>query len=175
MEHSVTKVFEEFGDLVNVKVLVDWANRPYAFVQYNDPEDALNAIKKAQNIVLDGRRIRIEHARVVRTLFLAKFSRQATKEDMMGILSHFGEVEDINVLKNYRTGQSKGCGFVKFKYREDAIYAFQTLRQHSKWVVEWASNNETTDNFVGHHPPRKPIVDPYCIFVGNLAPNITEV
>jgi hypothetical protein len=36
----------------------------------------------------------------------------------------FGPVENVTIIKNHQTNKSKGCGFVKFVYREDAMDAF---------------------------------------------------
>jgi hypothetical protein len=77
---SVTRHFEPYGPLLHVKVLSDWANRPYAFVQFEKSVDADRALIEAHNSILDGRRIRIERAKVNRTLFLAKFSKYATQQ-----------------------------------------------------------------------------------------------
>jgi len=40
------------------------------------------------------------------------------------MMTSFGPIEDLTMLQNYQTGRCKGCGFVKFSYREDAIRAF---------------------------------------------------
>lgn len=36
----------------------------------------------------------------------------------------FGPVESVTIIKNHQTNKSKGCGFVKYCYREDAMDAF---------------------------------------------------
>jgi hypothetical protein len=71
---------------------------------------------EANNTLIDGRHIRIEQAKVNRTLFLAKFSRMATKDEIQRILERFGPVEEFNILKNYQTGISK-----VFSFRHDSI------------------------------------------------------
>ncbi|KAJ3195908.1 hypothetical protein HK101_010665, partial [Irineochytrium annulatum] len=147
---SVTQHFERWGQLANVKVLKDWLSRPYAFVQFTicltllqqSVDDAKRALVEAHNTVVDNRHIRVEQARVNRTLFIAKFPRIHTEATIREILERHGPVEDLTILQNYQTGRSKGCGFVKYAYREDAIRAFLGLRQQMKWVVEWAANLE---------------------------------
>lgn len=57
---------------MNVKVLKDWANRPFSFVQYTTAQEAGYALQKAQKATLDGRVIRVERARVNRTLYVCK-------------------------------------------------------------------------------------------------------
>ena len=50
----------------------DWANRPFSFVQYTTAQEATYALHKSQKACLDGRMIRVERARVNRTLFVSK-------------------------------------------------------------------------------------------------------
>lgn len=124
LHKSVTHHFEQWGPVAHVKVMTDCANRPYAFVQFVNVDDAQRAMMEAHDTVLDGRHIRIERAKVNRTIFLAKFAKAFSKDDMMRILEKFGPIEDLVVLENLQTGESKGCGFVRFRFRDDAIYAF---------------------------------------------------
>jgi RNA recognition motif-containing protein len=113
-------------------------------------EDANRALVEAHNTIIDNRHIRVEQARVNRTLFIAKFNR--SQPDQVSILlitgrtsngcicdnlrfltfskqvretlQRYGPIEELTLLQNYQTGRSKGCGFVKFCFREDAIKAF---------------------------------------------------
>lgn len=62
----------KWGELLNVKVLKDWANRPFSFVQYVTTQEASYALQRAQKASLDGRMIRVERARVNRTLYVSK-------------------------------------------------------------------------------------------------------
>jgi len=62
----------KWGTLLNVKVLKDWANRPFSFVQYTTAQEAGYALQQSQKASLDGRMIRVERARVNRTLYISK-------------------------------------------------------------------------------------------------------
>lgn len=42
----------------------------------------------------------------------------------MKYLEKWGRIENVTILENSTTGRSKGCGFAKFRYREDAIRAY---------------------------------------------------
>ncbi|KAL7722897.1 RNA-binding protein [Entamoeba marina] len=71
----------------------------------------------------------------------------------------FGQVEEVTVIMDRETKKSRGCGFVKFVYRDDAVSCYNYHRFKKKFVVEWA---------------RSPIhrasqADKYTIFIGNLA------
>ncbi|KAI8609996.1 hypothetical protein BC830DRAFT_1221930 [Chytriomyces sp. MP71] len=157
LQESVQSHFLQWGNLTNVKVLKDWLARPYAFVQFEDPIDAQNALLRAHNTVVNGRYIRVEQAKVNRTLFIAKVGA-IPLDELTAQLEEFGPVESIKILQNFQTGRSKGCGFVKFRFREDAINAFMGVRQRYPWVIEWATNIDET----------KPELDLCSIFVGQL-------
>ncbi|KAJ3042349.1 Splicing factor U2AF 26 kDa subunit [Rhizophlyctis rosea] len=60
-----------------------------------------------------------------------------TRNHLKEVPEKFGPVEGLPVLQHFQTGRSKGCGFVKYCYREDAIGAFLGIRANYKWVAEW--------------------------------------
>ncbi|CAG8536391.1 10257_t:CDS:2 [Paraglomus occultum] len=161
LQQIVGKHFSQWGQLLCVKVLRDWANRPYSFVQYENVNDADVALKEAHGSWIENRRIRVEKARVNRTLFITRLHPNRVEEEIRSIFEPFGPLEEINVPKNFVTGRKKGGGFVKFCYRDDAINAFNTLRQTSNYFLEWVENLE------------KPLSeeeeeDIHSIYIGNL-------
>lgn len=90
---------------------------------------------------VDGRRLRVERAKVNRTLFVAKFSLSLLPAELRKLAESFGEVESVTIIKHHVTNKSKGCGFVKYRYREDAADAFTGMKaKNKKWVVEWATS-----------------------------------
>ncbi|KAF7731596.1 hypothetical protein EC973_009360 [Apophysomyces ossiformis] len=167
---SVSNHFMQWGDLLNVKVLKDWMDRPYAFVQYERMSDAKKALREAPGTVLDGRNIRCEPARVNRTLCLAPLDNTwLSEKKIQGKLTRFGEIEDITLTKSNSQAQ---CAFVKFRYRDDAIKAFLSLRASqasSHWCVEWASNLESS-----LPDPAVCRTDKLSVFIGNLPETVTE-
>jgi RNA recognition motif-containing protein len=112
-------------------------------------EEANNALVMINNVSLDGRRLRVEKAKVNRTLFIAKMNRSITNlvlatlvtrttranwesvawrgvwdQKLREAVESYGPVESVTVIKNHHTQKSKGCGFVKFVFREDAMAAY---------------------------------------------------
>ncbi|RIB05895.1 hypothetical protein C2G38_2218403 [Gigaspora rosea] len=163
LQQAVADHFRKWGALLNVKVLFDWLNRPYSFVQFESIEDAQRALTEAHNSIVDGRHIRVEKAKVNRTLLIGRFSRDMKEDDITKFLEPYGATEDIHILKDFRTGQSRGCAFVKFCYREDAISAYMSLRRTSSYVIEWAANLEKATPGPGD-------IDKGTIFVGQINP-----
>lgn len=161
-EDALHELFATHGEVLKIKLMKDRSSRPYAFVQYSSTEEANNALLLTNNVALDGRRLRVEKAKVNRTLFIAKMNRSLTNVKLREAVECYGPVEIVTVIKNHQTQKSKGCGFVKFVFREDAMAAYLGLKnQFRKWVVEWATSSNDPD-VLG--------VDKYNVFVGGLNP-----
>ncbi|KAI8922661.1 hypothetical protein BC831DRAFT_67211 [Entophlyctis helioformis] len=148
---------------MHVKVLRDWMGRPYAFVQFADHRAAQQALVEAHNTVVDGRHIRIEQAKVNRTLLVSKMDRSMGDDDVRRLLEEYGPIEELCVVRHGDSGRFKGCAFVKYRYREDALAAFTSLRNTHKCGVEWSSNID---------PSAVTDIDRSSIFVGQLNPNV---
>ena len=131
-----------------------------------DPQSA-DACLTSEDQQLDGRRLRIERAKVNRTLFLAKFSLSMTPPELRKIAESYGAVESVTIIKHHPSNKSKGCGFVKYHYREDAAEAFSGLKaKYKKWVIEWATSA---------NDPELLGVSKNVVYVGGLPSNsITE-
>jgi len=67
-------LFEPFGRILNIKVTRDIPSRPCAFIQFARREDAYRAIAGNQGSIVGGRSIRLERARVNKTLVVTPTS-----------------------------------------------------------------------------------------------------
>ncbi|KAF9209592.1 hypothetical protein BGZ49_003079 [Haplosporangium sp. Z 27] len=120
---------------------------------------------EAQNTIIDGRHIRIEQARVNRTLFVLRFGRAMTEQDLISFLEQYGPVEDVSIFHDIGPFRNKRYAFAKFAYRDDAIRAYMSLRNNSKWTVEWAQNLSCQNQ-----------IEKESVFIGQLNPDlVTEV
>ncbi|KAL5034980.1 hypothetical protein RTP6_002746 [Batrachochytrium dendrobatidis] len=170
LQESVTNHFQTWGELLNVRVLKDWMGRPYAFVQFKSVADAQNALVKGHNTIVDNRHIRIEQAKVNRTLVVS--STDSTSSDIYSIMEKYGPIESFTLpdaLKAPSICKDDTCcigeAVVKYRYREDAMEAFAELRAAGTLSVDWTSSVD------------KPFrdIDQFSIFVGNLnAAMVTE-
>ncbi|KAJ9066144.1 hypothetical protein DSO57_1012543 [Entomophthora muscae] len=161
LQESVTDHFERWGALDNVKVLKDSMNRPYSFVQFRDVESAERALREAHNTLVDGRHIRVEKARVNRKLYITRISTGLKEEELQEALWIHGPLDSFRMMRNAATGDAKGSCFVQYRFREDAIKAFMSIKNLGRWEVEWASTQEKI--------PRS--YDFNSIFVGQLSPS----
>ncbi|CAN6609400.1 hypothetical protein TRVA0_004S01134 [Trichomonascus vanleenenianus] len=165
---SVKNHFEKWGEITLVKVLRDQVNRPYAFVQYTSDQDAAAALAGAQHNTLDGRTIRVEPAKVNRTLYITPLKESLADEEVVSdFLSQFGEVEEL-VYSPVPLGavRRNKNWFAKFAYRDDAIRAYASLRLDSSWSAEWTQNLES--------PTEHNVIDKLSIFVGQLDSRVTR-
>jgi len=163
-EVTLRAFYEQYGPVLKQKLLKDKMSRAYAFVQFASTEDADRALSDSHGRVLDGRAVRVERAKVNRTLFIARFSRELSEADVHAHCSAYGPVESVTFIKHHQTQQSKGCGFVKYAFREDALDAIAGLKASDLgWVVEWATN---------HHENTAVGVDRRNVFVGGLNPRL---
>ncbi|QSL67001.1 hypothetical protein MERGE_001388 [Pneumocystis wakefieldiae] len=167
---SVTNHFRKWGNLLNVKVLKDWMQRPYSFVQFENFEDAKRALREAHNTVIDGRHIRVEKARVNRTLYISRVGQALEEQDVKNLLEPYGEIEDIVIPSSsshmLRNNVGKCC-FARFAFRDDAIQAFSNLRRNGNWIVEWAQNLDQNTLQMPMIP-----IDKTSVFVGQLNPSL---
>ncbi|KAI8991272.1 hypothetical protein BDF20DRAFT_997187 [Mycotypha africana] len=194
LQQAVYAHFQRWGDLLGVKVFKDWLGRPYAFVQYESVSDSRVALKEAPGTILNGRSVRCEPARVNRSICLVSLSQPFNKKYIQESLVEFGEIEDVSVLQPHGKFYSV---FIKYKYRDDAIKAFLTLKyadhlsfqlvtaanEEQQWFVEWASNLDAS-NLHGFYGGVAAAHDAYgsvysrldksSIFIGNLPDNLTE-
>ncbi|KAJ3202963.1 hypothetical protein HDU82_006947 [Entophlyctis luteolus] len=146
--------FSQWGPINEVKIDRDGANRPFAFIQFKHIADAKRALHEAQGNTVD-KRIRVEAANVVCTLRV-KYNPSWDRHVVESHFQSFGHVEDFCFLRHRDTNDLKGCVFVKYFSRTDAIKAYVATRKLTKWTVEWAKYN------------RKFEVDRRSIFVGKL-------
>ncbi|KAJ3076915.1 hypothetical protein HDU98_011011 [Podochytrium sp. JEL0797] len=160
---KVWQHFVQWGELSEVKMDRDTANRPFAFVQFKNIAEAKRALLEAQGDSIDGREIRIEPAKVIRTLRV-KYNPNWNPRDVKTHFSKFGHIEDFKLLRFPDTMDLKGVAFIKYFSRADAIQAFLKTRKIPKWYIEWVKN-----------PSRHHEVDKRSLFVGKLNPErVTE-
>lgn len=60
----------------------------------------------------------------------------ATEEELAALFTQVGPLENIRIMKDYKTGYSYGFGFVKYMREEDAATAIETLNGMSFRLVK---------------------------------------
>ncbi|EZG79290.1 putative RNA-binding protein [Gregarina niphandrodes] len=60
-------------------------------------------------------------------LFVGSLPRTATEEEVRLLFKPYGAVDEVFIMKDPMTNQSRGCAFVKLAYKEQAHYAIKKL------------------------------------------------
>eukprot|EP00756_Hemistasia_phaeocysticola_P015324 Hpha_TRINITY_DN15403_c1_g1::TRINITY_DN15403_c1_g1_i3::g.175735::m.175735/K13207/CUGBP, BRUNOL, CELF; CUG-BP- and ETR3-like factor len=62
-----------------------------------------------------------------RKLFVGQLPRAASYSDVYTLMSPFGEIEDLHVIRGRKTGEGTGSAFVIYSKRESAVRAIEVL------------------------------------------------
>ena len=60
-------------------------------------------------------------------LFVGSIPRTATEEELRVFFKEFGSVEEVFILRDSCSGGGKGCAFIKYRYKEEALHAIRSL------------------------------------------------
>ncbi|EDR29691.1 RNA-binding protein, putative [Entamoeba dispar SAW760] len=129
-----------------------------AYIQFATDHGVTRVLEQGP-IIINNQQIRTEKAKTQMTLFFAKMGSSMTQKQFKQECEKFGQVEEATIIFDRETKKSKGCGFVKFVYRDDAVSCYNYHKYKKIYIVEWA---------------RSPIhrasqADRYTIFIGNLS------
>ena len=64
-------------------------------------------------------------------LFVANISKTVNDDALKKLFAEFGEVTSVNIIKDRRTGESKGFGFVEMLNEAQALEAIRKLTSAS--------------------------------------------
>ncbi|XP_017024189.1 CUGBP Elav-like family member 1 isoform X2 [Drosophila kikkawai] len=137
-EPRLRQMFEQFGPVHTLNVLRDKVtsiSRGCCFVTYYTRKAALRAQDALHNIkTLDGMHHPIQmkpadsENRNERKLFVGMLNKKYTEADVRQLFTGHGTIEECTVLRD-QAGQSKGCAFVTFATKQNAIGAIKALHQ----------------------------------------------
>ena len=129
-----------------------------AYIQFQTDYGVIKALEDS-SIMISGYNVYMEKAKTQMTLFFAKMGSSMTQQQFKEGCEKFGPVEEASLIFDRETKNSKGCGFVKFVYRDDAVSCFNYHKYKKTFVVEWARSQIH----------RASQADRYTIFIGNLS------
>jgi len=138
-EKDVRDLFEPFGDIYDFNFLLDKESGHHkgcCFLTFYDNESSKAAIESLHGrTTLPGARNPIQVKAAAsetpenRKLFVGMLSRSLDEEAVRSMFSEYGNIEDIRVVRN--GGTSKGCAFVLFETRQQAMNAIKNMH-HSQ-------------------------------------------
>ncbi|KAJ1958551.1 hypothetical protein IWQ62_004879, partial [Dispira parvispora] len=97
------------------------------------------AYMSAKGRHLHNRSIRIEHAKVTRTLICQVADPAVNQEEAQVIMQRYGEIEDSVFWQETTNELLSTHGMVKYRYRSCAIRALRALWREPHWKVEWSN------------------------------------
>lgn len=69
----------------------------------------------------------VEKIQKSKRLFLRNLLYSSTEEDFRDLFSKYGELEEVHLAVDTRTGKSKGFAYIQFNESDDAVKAYQEL------------------------------------------------
>eukprot|EP01056_Protomagalhaensia_sp_Gyna25_P000517 Protomagalhaensia_sp_Gyna_25__516@NODE_1242_length_2031_cov_24_608434_g542_i1_p1_GENE_NODE_1242_length_2031_cov_24_608434_g542_i1NODE_1242_length_2031_cov_24_608434_g542_i1_p1_ORF_typecomplete_len595_score103_43RRM_1/PF00076_22/2_3e14RRM_1/PF00076_22/7_9e18RRM_1/PF00076_22/1_1e19RRM_5/PF13893_6/2_5e06RRM_5/PF13893_6/1_4e06RRM_5/PF13893_6/7_6e06RRM_7/PF16367_5/0_017RRM_7/PF16367_5/9_7e05RRM_7/PF16367_5/0_00042Nup35_RRM_2/PF14605_6/1_2e02Nup35_RRM_2/PF14605_6/0_0049Nup35_RRM_2/PF14605_6/0_00097WW/ len=149
-EGVIRPVFEEFGTVSEIAIIKDrnsGTHKGSAFVRMASITQADAAIRALNNIkVLDPQlgALQVRYAtgeaeklgmtaesaypgQDQAKLFVGSLPRTITEQEVRDIFSTCGQIDEVFIMKDSASGQGKGCAFVKFAYKEQALHAIKLL------------------------------------------------
>ncbi|EXJ81836.1 hypothetical protein A1O1_07901 [Capronia coronata CBS 617.96] len=181
---SCQQTFGGFGPC-HIKVLLDKNRHPFAFVQFENVEDANAAVDAASNMMMDGRKIRVERAKAERAVILSRQDGGNVSEaEARHMLSKYGPIElCVHTQAMDRSKHNMAAGvYVKFAYYLDCRDALRSFNNHAGGYnlymappVEPRLRPGPNGSPVvrGFSTPRS-AVDQKSIYVGNLPEGTTR-
>ena len=145
-EEDVRMEFDKYGVVVDVKFMTDRETgqfRGFAFVSYENSDDASRAILALDGQLFMGRSLKVNDAEDRRPngngggrqhsapqgtrLYVGNINSRATPEELRAEFSQYGTVTDLRFMTDRETGQFRGFAFVSYGNKEDADQAILSL------------------------------------------------
>ncbi|XP_076902924.1 RNA-binding protein BRN1-like [Bidens hawaiensis] len=158
-EQQLTSMFNEFAQIDEVNIIKDKAtrlSRGCCFVLCPSREEADKAVDACHNKktlpgatcplqvkYADGELERLEHK-----LFIGMLPKNVSESELSELLTQYGTLKDLLILRGSQQ-TSKGCAFVKYETKEQAVAAIGGLNGKHKMegstvplVVKWADTEK---------------------------------
>ncbi|KAI4326477.1 hypothetical protein MLD38_031789 [Melastoma candidum] len=159
MESDLISLFKEIAIVDEVSLIKDKATRSSrgcCFVvcpSRKEADKAIEAFHNKQTLpgassplqvkYADGELERLEHK-----LFVGMLPKNVTEDEVSKVFSEYGNIKDMHILRvSQKT--SKGCAFIKYETKEQAISALEALNGKHKMegssvplVVKWADTEK---------------------------------
>ncbi|KAG5860275.1 polyadenylate-binding protein [Encephalitozoon hellem] len=124
IDSDLFRIFSNVGKILNIKLIKRGESAPsFAFVTFENEEDAEKAVREYKHYELHDRQIRVmrkdERPPETGNIFVKNLPESFTSKDLDDAFSMFGEIVSCKVATTPQ-GKSKGYGFVQFKEKRSA-------------------------------------------------------
>ncbi|KAI9730629.1 MAG: Splicing factor [Claussenomyces sp. TS43310] len=133
-ENYMHKLFKDCGEILDIRwpSLKYNTHRRFCYISFKSPEATAKATSKLNGTMLEGKyKLEVKYSdpghkkpregatAEGREIHISGLDREATEDQLRAILSKYGEIESIRILRTM-TGKSKGAAFVIFKDADEA-------------------------------------------------------
>ncbi|TIB86175.1 hypothetical protein E3Q19_04005 [Wallemia mellicola] len=140
LKYKLTQLFSKFGKVHHVKLNRDKQNSALSFNFKLHSTQADLALNKSNKLYLKDRLLRVERARVNRSLRISSPSIDSTAIE--AFFSRHGEIEFFLAGPSKalvpEESANQGEYVIRFKYRDDCMAAWFNHRQSSLFKLSWA-------------------------------------
>jgi len=146
-------LFSQVGPLESHRVMRDKASDysfGYGFIDYTDPNHALEAIAKLNGHRIDNKTLRVAFSKPPGSnknvnLYVSGLGLDISEDRLLMLFSNHGDVINTKVLRE-KDGSSKGAGFVLFKTKTEADAAIRALQGYvdgngSNFQIKYAKDS----------------------------------
>lgn len=153
---ELRKIFEPFGKILDISILKDKSTGQHkgcAFLTFLKKASADTAIQELHNIkILRGGKaaLQVKYSNERKSdlndqisdwkLFIGMVPKNASENHVRVPFEPYGEIEEIRILRG-TDGESKGCAFVKYKTRQQALAALNDLNGNHHLVVDGVTSS----------------------------------
>lgn len=135
--------FAAFGNILSCKVAQDenGASKGYGFVHYETDEDAAQAIKHVNGMLLNEKKVFVGHHIPKKdrqskfeemkanftNVYVKNIPLETTDDEFRELFAKYGEVTSASLARDQESGKSRGFGFVNYVNHEHAAKAVEEL------------------------------------------------
>ncbi|PIA25461.1 hypothetical protein AQUCO_11400019v1 [Aquilegia coerulea] len=143
--------FATFGTVLSCKVATDGngQSKGYGFVQFDQEEAAQDAIKKLNQMLMNGKMVsvcpyirkqerdRAKGSPKFTNVYVKNLSENVTEDYLKNVFDAYGTTDSVKIAKDEKSGHSKGFGFVNFVSADAAASAIENLNGSSHYDKVW--------------------------------------
>ena len=135
-ERDLLPIFKEVGDVYELAVLRDKEtnrHRGCAFVTYYNRDDATTAVIQFHDKKKLSPSVGFMQVKPASDckIFVANLPLDVTADAVSKMFGHFGAVDEVHLIRDLR-GEFKGCAFVRYRTKSDAVTAIQRLNEQKQ-------------------------------------------
>lgn len=135
-ERDLLPIFKEVGEVYELAVLRDKEtnrHRGCAFVTYYNRDDATTAVIQFHDKKKLSPSVGFMQVKPASDckIFVANLPLDVTADAVSKMFGHFGAVDEVHLIRDQR-GEFKGCAFVRYRTKSDAVTAIQRLNEQKQ-------------------------------------------